>query len=601
MVTKGKTMIAEEIGLNPFLESHGIVPVETDLGEYIIQLADEPPSHIIAPAIHKTEDQVADLFHEHHRRYGRTRRLDDPGELVDEARQVLRRKYIEADVGITGANFLIAETGSTVIVTNEGNGDLTQTLPRRHIVLATPEKIVPTLEDAATLLRVLARSATGQEFSAYTTFSTGPRRPDDLDGPESFHVVILDNGRSRLVGGPFQDMLRCIKCGACLFHCPVYASVGGHAYGSVYQGPMGAVLTPHLVGLPAARHLPSASSLCGRCEAVCPVRIPIPRMLRRLRERSHSECLSPLPERWAGRGLGMDRAAPPGSIASGPVSSRAFSAPPPTVGAVAAAAACRGAGRPGGTFRRPRGRPSWISGGGPGATRHECSCPPFSAVSAAISGGAMPERVPSKNGLARRLAGPRPRRVELSHRDRVDLFVAMAEEADATVARVESLDEAPGAVAGYLAVRNLPARLVVAPDARLDGAPWESRVDAGGSPGRRRRDGRRVGHAGLRRDRRDRHRDGRVRQGHADHPELPAREPMWSSFANARSWAPTRTLGGCSANGPRRPGGPEPSMPRTVNFITGPSRTADIAMTLYLGAHGPRRFHIVLVGDGDER
>ncbi len=299
MVTKGKTMIAEEIGLNPFLESHGIVPVETDLGEYIIQLADEPPSHIIAPAIHKTEDQVADLFHEHHRRYGRTRRLDDPGELVDEARQVLRRKYIEADVGITGANFLIAETGSTVIVTNEGNGDLTQTLPRRHIVLATPEKIVPTLEDAATLLRVLARSATGQEFSAYTTFSTGPRRPDDLDGPESFHVVILDNGRSRLVGGPFQDMLRCIKCGACLFHCPVYASVGGHAYGSVYQGPMGAVLTPHLVGLPAARHLPSASSLCGRCEAVCPVRIPIPRMLRRLRERSHSECLSPLPERWA--------------------------------------------------------------------------------------------------------------------------------------------------------------------------------------------------------------------------------------------------------------------------------------------------------------
>ncbi len=298
-VTKGKTMIAEEIGLNPFLESHGIAPVETDLGEYIIQLADEPPSHIIAPAIHKTKDQVADLFHEHHRRYGRTRRLDDPGELVDEARQVLRRRYLEADVGITGANFLIAETGSTVIVTNEGNGDLTQTLPRRHIVLATPEKIVPTLEDAATLLRVLARSATGQEFSVYTTFSTGPRRPDDLDGPESFHVIVLDNGRSRLVGSPFQEMLRCIKCGTCLFHCPVYASVGGHAYGSVYQGPMGAVLTPNLVGLPAARHLPNASSLCGRCEAVCPVRIPIPDMLRRLREQGHDARLAPSRERWA--------------------------------------------------------------------------------------------------------------------------------------------------------------------------------------------------------------------------------------------------------------------------------------------------------------
>ena len=298
-VTKGKTMIAEEIGLNPFLESHGIAPIETDLGEYIIQLADEPPSHIIAPAIHKTKNQVADLFHEHHQQYGKTQRLDDPGELVDEARQVLRRKYIEADVGITGANFLIAETGSTVIVTNEGNGDLTQTLPKRHIVLATPEKIVPTLEDATTLLRVLARSATGQEFSVYTTFSTGPRRPDDLDGPESFHVIILDNGRSRLVGSPFQDMLRCIKCGTCLFHCPVYASIGGHAYGSVYQGPMGAVLTPNLIGLPTTRHLPNASSLCGRCEAVCPVRIPIPRMLRNLREKGLDERLVPWRERWA--------------------------------------------------------------------------------------------------------------------------------------------------------------------------------------------------------------------------------------------------------------------------------------------------------------
>tara|TARA_A100001037_G_scaffold298897_1_gene323446 strand:+ start:1846 stop:3279 length:1434 start_codon:yes stop_codon:yes gene_type:complete len=298
-VTKGKTMIAEEIGLNPFLEAHGITPIETDLGEYIIQLADEPPSHIIAPAIHKTKDQVADLFHEHHQAYGKTERLDDPGELVDEARQVLRRKYIEADVGITGANFLIAETGSTVIVTNEGNGDLTQTLPQRHIVLATPEKIVPTLEDATTLLRVLARSATGQEFSVYTTFSTGPKRQQDLDGPESFHVVILDNGRSQLVGGPFQDMLRCIKCGTCLFHCPVYASVGGHAYGSVYQGPMGAVLTPNLIGLPTTRHLPNASSLCGRCESVCPVRIPIPRMLRRLREEAHAESVTPLHERLA--------------------------------------------------------------------------------------------------------------------------------------------------------------------------------------------------------------------------------------------------------------------------------------------------------------
>jgi L-lactate dehydrogenase complex protein LldF len=298
-VTKGKTMVAEEIGLNPFLEANGIVPVETDLGEYIIQLAGEPPSHIIAPAIHKTKDQVADLFHEHHRQYGRTERLDDPRDLVDEARQVLRRRYLEADIGITGANFLIAETGSTVIVTNEGNGDLTQTLPKRHIVLATPEKVVPTLEDASTLLRVLARSATGQEFSVYTTFSTGPRRPGDGDGPAAFHVVIVDNGRTGLIGTEFQDMLRCIKCGTCLFHCPVYGSVGGHAYGWVYQGPMGAVLTPNLIGLEEARHLPSASSLCGRCEAVCPVRIPLPKMLRRLREMTHARRIGPPGERLA--------------------------------------------------------------------------------------------------------------------------------------------------------------------------------------------------------------------------------------------------------------------------------------------------------------
>jgi L-lactate dehydrogenase complex protein LldF len=206
---------------------------------------------------------------------------------------MLRPQFLAADVGITGANFLIAETGSSIIVTNEGNGDLTQTLPRVHIVVASLEKIVPTLEDAATLLRLLARSATGQEFSSYTTMSTGPRRPDDLDGPEQYHVVLIDNGRTALLGGEFQDMLRCLRCAACLNHCPVYTAIGGHAYGWVYPGPMGAVLTPALIGIDEAGHLPNASSFCGRCESVCPVKIPLPKMMRHWRERQFAQGKAP--------------------------------------------------------------------------------------------------------------------------------------------------------------------------------------------------------------------------------------------------------------------------------------------------------------------
>ncbi len=292
-VTKSKSMIAEELDLNPFLEAHGIEPVETDLGEYIVQLAGERPSHIIAPAVHKTREQVADLFREKHGAQNDGRRAERIADLVEEARRALRPRYLAADVGITGANFLVAETGSSVVVTNEGNADLTQLLPRTHIVIATLEKVVPTLDDAATLMRVLARSATGQEFSTYTTVSTGPRRPGDADGPAAFHVVLLDNGRARMLGSPFQDALRCIKCGACMNHCPVYGAVGGHAYGWVYPGPIGAVLTPNLIGLEEARHLPEASSFCGRCEEVCPMRIPLPAMMRALRQTAFERRLGP--------------------------------------------------------------------------------------------------------------------------------------------------------------------------------------------------------------------------------------------------------------------------------------------------------------------
>jgi len=340
-VTKGKSMVAEEVGLNDFLKASGITPIETDLGEYIIQLRHEPPSHIIAPAIHLVKEQVAETFRAEHRSLDPGRLLAEPRQMCDEARAMLRPHFLAADVGITGANFLVAETGSSIIVTNEGNGDLTQTLPRIHIVVTSIEKLVPTFEDAATLLRLLARSATGQEFSSYTTISTGPRRAGDLDGPEQYHVVLLDNGRSAMIGtefqdmlrcircsacmnhcpvyaavgghaygwvypGPmgavltpnligteFQDMLRCIRCSACMNHCPVYAAVGGHAYGWVYPGPMGAVLTPNLIGIEEAGHLPNASTFCGRCESVCPVKIPLPKMLRHWREREYAKKLNP--------------------------------------------------------------------------------------------------------------------------------------------------------------------------------------------------------------------------------------------------------------------------------------------------------------------
>src|SRR5215208_7063433 len=292
-VTKGKSMISEEIGINHHLEASGIRPVETDLGEYIIQLRNELPSHIIAPAVHLNATQVEEDFRRVHSHLDANRDLSEPVQLLTEARAVLRERFLAADVGITGANFLVAETGTSIIVTNEGNGDLSQILPKTHIVLASLEKLVPTLEDAAQLLRVLARSATGQEMSVYTTLSTGPRRPGDVDGPERYHVVILDNGRSSMLGTSFQDMLRCVRCGACMNHCPVYQAVGGHAYGWVYPGPMGAVLTPTLIGVDKAGHLPNASTFCGRCESVCPVRIPLPKMMRHWREREFERHLTP--------------------------------------------------------------------------------------------------------------------------------------------------------------------------------------------------------------------------------------------------------------------------------------------------------------------
>lgn len=284
-IVKGKSMVSEEIGLNDYLSQNGLDPVETDLGEYILQLRRERPSHVVMPAIHLNAQQVGDAFREGHTDLEASRDLDDPDDLLAEARAKLRQKFLDADVGITGANFLVAETGSIVLVTNEGNGDLVHTLSGTHIVLAGIEKIVPSLSDAFALVRVLARSATTQEITSYTSVLSGPRQSGDPDGPESFHVVLVDNGRSGLLGGAFRDVLRCIRCGACQSLCPVYGAVGGHAYGAVYAGPIGSVLTPALAGLGAAKHLPQASSFCGQCQDVCPVHIPLPALLRRWREK----------------------------------------------------------------------------------------------------------------------------------------------------------------------------------------------------------------------------------------------------------------------------------------------------------------------------
>jgi L-lactate dehydrogenase complex protein LldF len=289
-VTKGKSMVSEEIALNPFLEANGMIPVETDLGEYIIQLRKEPPSHIIAPAFHLHKEQVAQTFREAHTTLDAARNLDERQALVSEARQLLRAQFEAADAGITGANFLTAEEGAAIIVTNEGNGDLTRLLPKTHIVLTGIEKVCADLNDAAVLLRLLTRSATGQDISSYVSVMLGP---SEDDGPKAFHVVLVDNGRSRLIGGEAEEVLRCIRCSACLNHCPIYGAVGGHAYGATYPGPIGAALNPGMLGVENAAHLVNASTFCGRCAEVCPVKIPLPAIMRHWRAREHASGLAP--------------------------------------------------------------------------------------------------------------------------------------------------------------------------------------------------------------------------------------------------------------------------------------------------------------------
>ncbi|MBU6304430.1 MAG: iron-sulfur cluster-binding protein [Betaproteobacteria bacterium] len=296
LVTKSKSMVSEEMALNAALERAGIESVETDLGEYILQINDnEAPSHIIAPVIHKDKEEISDLFSKVHERP----RLTDIPQMTREAREVLRPKFLKSDMGVTGGNFLIAETGSVGIVTNEGNEGMCTVMPRVHVVVTGIEKILPTFEDFATIVRLLTRSATGQSISNYISLLTGVRAVGEPDGPDHMYFVLVDGGRSSLLGSEFQEMLRCIRCGACMNHCPVYQKIGGHAYGWVYPGPMGSVLTPNYVGLENALDLPQAATMCGECHVVCPVAIPLPDLLRKLRERQFDRHLRPKTERFA--------------------------------------------------------------------------------------------------------------------------------------------------------------------------------------------------------------------------------------------------------------------------------------------------------------
>jgi L-lactate dehydrogenase complex protein LldF len=300
MAAKGKSMVSEEIGLNAHLQAAGIEVVETDLGEYIIQLEGETPSHIIVPAIHKNRQQVGKLFAE---KLG-VPYSDDPQVLTKIARKVMREKFLAADAGISGANFAIAESGSLVLFTNEGNGRMVTSVPPLHIAILSVEKLLPKLADLPTFIRLLPRSATGQAITSYLSLITGTRKEGEATGAQELHIVILDNGRSEILAGECREMLKCIRCGACMNVCPVYRTVGGHAYGWTYPGPMGMVLTTLLTGMDKSYPLVDASTLCGACVEVCPVRIPLVPLILKLRERKVKEGFPDWKERMGMRFFG---------------------------------------------------------------------------------------------------------------------------------------------------------------------------------------------------------------------------------------------------------------------------------------------------------
>ena len=308
-VVKSKSMVTEEINLNSVLEEAGCEVIETDLGEYILQVDDhDPPSHIVAPALHKNRDQIRDVFAEK-LDYNKTSK---PEELALHAREKLRKEFLAADIGITGCNFAIAETGSISLVTNEGNARLVSALPKTQITVMGMERVVPSFEEFEVLVSLLTRSAVGQKLTSYVTALTGPRGEGDVDGPEEFHLVIVDNGRSEILGTEFQSVLQCIRCAACVNVCPVYRHIGGHSYGSIYSGPIGAVLSPLLGGYDDFKELPYASTLCGACTDACPVKIPLHELLHQHRQVIvEEEGRAPISERLAMKAFGIGASSNP--------------------------------------------------------------------------------------------------------------------------------------------------------------------------------------------------------------------------------------------------------------------------------------------------
>ncbi len=554
---KAKSMTAEEIGLNEALEAAGVAVTETDLGEFIIQLAGERPSHILAPAIHRSRAQVGALFAE---ALGASADLDVEG-LVGVARRELRQRFLSAGIGITGANFAVAETGTVVLVTNEGNGRMVTTLPPVHLVVVGIDKLIPTLADLPGFLALLTRSASGQAISSYVSLTTGPRRAGDGEGPGELHVILVDNGRSALARGPFREVLHCLHCGSCLNHCPVYRAVGGHAYGSVYAGPMGSVLSPLLWGPDAYPDLPHACTLCGRCAEVCPVRIPLPAYHRRLRER--------------GPGSRVGRAA--AAAATSPVLYRAGLAgvrallrsgaaplvPEPDAGAVRAWTRCRRLPEP---EPGPGFRAWWAGRRAPGGGR-------------ALEPEAMPPCGRGPGGCERQ---PEPEPGPL-----VDRYTAAATAAGTEVSAVV-LGELGARLEGL--VRELGARIVAAPSAGWPVELAEAARDA------LERAGCRVVAPGP--------------DGAWDRAEL-------ASADLGVTWCPAFVAETGSLAFPSGPGAGTlasllppvhlavgwadagaddlaavlggAALPARLVLVTGPSRTGDIEGTLTAGVHGPGR------------
>lgn len=305
-IVKSKSMVTEEIGMNHVLEADGIKVVETDLGEYLLQIVGDKPSHIVVPAIHKDRHQIRQDLHEKLGYNG----TETPEEMTAFIRQVIRKDFLEADIGISGCNFAVAETGSCCLVTNEGNLRLATTVPKTHIAVMGMERIAPTFQEVDVLITMLCRSAVGAKLTSYNTWLTGPRLEGETDGPEEFHLVIVDNGRSKILESEFKEVLRCIRCGACLNTCPAYRQIGGHGYGSIYPGPIGAVISPLLGGYDEFKELPYACSLCSGCNSVCPVKIPLAQLILRHRENIAQSGMTPLTERLSIKGFNFANAHP---------------------------------------------------------------------------------------------------------------------------------------------------------------------------------------------------------------------------------------------------------------------------------------------------